>query len=330
MQNFSDPILIGTVTYKRVTEIIYLVQQVVAFTERRGLYIVFNNRQDDKDKLLMKLKDFDKDILVLESKIVNSTREHLDFSSLDKLITLLKSKKSGIVLISNEENIGGSGGIAAIQYLFRKLPAYKHLWLIDDEMDVNKETLFNLLAIAKSSSKIGIVGSTLIYQGKILEAGSSLSKKDFEFLPKYHGYPLAKFIDAIGEKKYDEVEYVSFASVLLSKKCVNKIGILKNFFIHVDDAEYCFRARKYGFKVIVSYKSIANTRVVNKPSSYSLYDLRNFLFLSDCYYSLKQKIRIHLNLFRKLLYSLLYNKKAFHLILKAYWLFLQKKYGKVG
>ncbi len=320
--------LIGIVTYEREVYLVNLISKLVKSVDTH--IIIFNKSFDNRSKLYSNLsKVVSKNgITAINTEIQGSKSRYLDFNSLSKIIQSLKTKKlAKITLLSNYQNIGGSGGIAAIQYIFRELNSYEYLWMIDDEMEINENTLLNLIKIVRENQKIGIVGSTLLSQDKILEAGSSLSKSDFKFLPRYHGYSLNKFYKAVGKKMYDEVEYVSFASILLTKKCIDRTGVFKNFFIHVDDAEYCLRAREKGLKIAVSYKSFAKTKKVKK-SNYSVYDLRNFLFLASEHYPLFNKLLIYSRVLRRLVYSYFYNRKAFRVIIRAYWLFLSRKYGK--
>jgi len=315
---FKNKVIVGITTFRREKELISLVKKIKNyFPFYLKKIIIFDNYYNSNLNVL--LKDFTKfDVNVLSDKKV-----FLDYSSLNyNLISLIEKNK--FVYLRNKENIGGSGGIGALQYIFSNLKENNILWLIDDDSDVDKNTLKELLKESKLNNQVGIIGSTIINnKGLVQETGCFLKRDKFEFIPINYLLNKRKLKDEIRK-----LDYVSFASVLIKKEVVKRVGVMKNFFIHVDDAEYCFRAKKYGFKISVSLKSFIYNKNIKKQE-YSTYDLRNYLFLANEFFSLKDKLRLFINIFHDWIYSLFFNRKAFKIITKSFCLFLFNTYGKI-
>jgi GT2 family glycosyltransferase len=315
---FKNKVIVGITTFRREKELIDLVKKIKNyFSFYLKKIIIFDNYHNSNLNVL--LKDFTKfNINVLPNK-----KPFLDYSSLNyNLISLIE--KSKFIYLRNKKNIGGSGGIGALQYIFLNLKGNNILWLIDDDSDVDKNTLKELLKKLRLNNQLGIIGSTIINnQGVVQETGCFLKRDKFEFIPI--NYLLNK--NKLKEERR-KLDYVSFTSVIIKKEVVKKIGVMKNFFIHVDDAEYCFRAKKYGFKISVSLKSFIYNKNIKKQE-YSTYDLRNYLFLANEFFSLKEKVKLFINIFRDWIYSFFFNRKAFKIITKSFCLFLFNIYGKI-
>lgn len=311
-------IIVGIVTFNRNKCVIDLIKKIKSFYKYIN-FIIFDNSSSN-----IFFNKFKNDFILLRSNVKNSYNEFLNYSSIDREILKIEIKNKNLY-IQNSENIGGAGGIGAIQYIFSKFINKNFLWLIDDEVEINKNTLKELLNFIKINKKIGIVGSVILEENNLIkEAGCLLNKRDFEFIPLFNGKK-AFFLKKVNINKFD---YVSFSSVLIKKEVIKKIGIFKNFFIHVDDAEYCLRAKKNGFKVEIAKKSFIKNKIVKK-GIYSIYDLRNYLFLAFEYFSLRDRFFLILNLLKKFIYSLFYNKKAFEVIKSSFFLFLFKRFGKI-
>lgn len=158
-------------------------------------------------------------------------------------------------LIINPKNLGGSGGFfEGIKAALAYQPDY--LWLLDNDVILTPNTLAELLIAAEQDPRIGMVGSK-VYFAQAPEIIWSIGARV--------NYWLA-LISVIGDKVKDEgqfnkildVDYVPMCSLLVATKVIQAIGLVDpDYFVYGDDADFCTRAKKAGFRVVSAPKSIA-------------------------------------------------------------------------
>ncbi|MCX7641525.1 MAG: hypothetical protein N2Z20_02690, partial [Elusimicrobiales bacterium] len=79
------------------------------------------------------------------------------------------------------------------------------------------------------------------------------------------------------QNKLEKVDYVVGASFLVSKEVLDTIGLLpEDYFLYYEDADYCYKAKQYGFKLGVALDSIVyhkegGTTKANNPKKRSKY-----------------------------------------------------------
>lgn len=164
----------------------------------------------------------------------------VDNGSTDGSQTFIKESYPNINLIENKKNLGFSKannqGIIAAGGDF--------IFLLNNDTQVTKNWLTNLIEVAESDSKIGIVGCKMIFpNGEVQHAGGYITNAG---IGRHYSN---------GEE--GEVEYVTGASMLIKREVIDKIGLLDEKFtpIYFEDTDLCFRARKAGFKVVYTPKS---------------------------------------------------------------------------
>jgi len=125
--------------------------------------------------------------------------------------------------------------------------------LLNNDTVVDKDFLTELVKVAESDEKIGIV------QSKILKKGNP------EIIDSTgHIFKFGRFVDrGHGEKDLgqynDDTDIISAcgASCLLRVTMLKKIGLLReDFFAYYEDVELSLRARKHGWKIKYSPKSM--------------------------------------------------------------------------
>jgi GT2 family glycosyltransferase len=146
---------------------------------------------------------------------------------------------------------GENGGFAAgnnigIKYALAKND-FEYVWLLNNDTVIKKDSLSSLVSYA-SKNDLGISGSALMYYdnpNEIQAYGGTINKF----------FGTGKHIvnkDDI-EKKLD---YVVGASFLINKVVLNKIGLLpEEYFLYYEETDYCFNARKNGFKLGIAVNS---------------------------------------------------------------------------
>ena len=137
---------------------------------------------------------------------------------------------------------------AGIIYAYKKYKPKYFILLNNDIIFINNWWLKDLLSVSETKSEIGIVGCKLIYpNGKIQHAGLIIGPTTYNRgRAEQHS------------NKYDlieETDGVTFALALIKSKVIKKVGLFdQNFKMGYEDADYCCRAKKNGFKIIYDGK----------------------------------------------------------------------------
>ncbi|NOR54699.1 MAG: glycosyltransferase [Sulfurovum sp.] len=153
-----------------------------------------------------------------------------------------------IIFIQSGENGGfAAGNNIGIKYALAKAD-FEYIWLLNNDTVIEPISLKILINDAIKNDG-GISGSTLMYYDNPKE------------LQAYGGY-INKFF---GTSKHildaddieDKLDYVSGASFLINKNVIGSIGLLpEEYFLYYEETDYCFNAKKNGYKLKVSLTSI--------------------------------------------------------------------------
>ncbi|MEM4325881.1 MAG: glycosyltransferase family 2 protein [Candidatus Pacearchaeota archaeon] len=180
----------------------------------------------------------------------------------------------------------------------------KYYFLLNNDTLVTKGWLENCIKVAESKNDIGIVGC---------------KQKNFEgALVRCAGY-----IGPFGVKYYygneiKEVNWVMGASMLIKREVIEKIGLIDEGFYpaYYEETDFIFRAKKAGFKIFFSPKSI----ILHKVSGY-LKREGNEYFIRTFY---KNRIRFFVGRYGwiyfipRLVVDLIKQRKNLPLLLESY------------
>lgn len=147
-----------------------------------------------------------------------------------------------VVVVNNNEN---NRGFTAACNIGLDLDGYDFAWLINNDIVVQKDCLKNMLKYMEDP-EVGIVGCKNLHKDepdKIHHGGTTQC-----FPAGVHKGGLVSMGDC-AVPTYEK--WVTFASVLLRKEMVREIGLMdKRFFNYYSDADYCYRARDAGWKIV--------------------------------------------------------------------------------
>jgi len=208
----------------------------------------------------------------------------VDNGSTDDSAKIIAENYSKVILILNKENLGFAGGSnVGIRYALDHGAEY--IWLLNNDTVVAPDALFTMVAEIEKDPKIGITGSKIYYLShpkKIWFAGGEI-----DWLNGTSHHTGMEEVD-IGKYDYTkEVDRVTGCSMLVRRDVCDKVGIFdEQFFIYVEEVDWCVRARKPGFKcifvpssVVYHKQSISVSRVGNPNNVFRYYNTRNFLYL---------------------------------------------------
>jgi hypothetical protein len=156
-------------------------------------------------------------------------------------------------LIINEDNFGYAGGNnVGIKYALENGADYA--LILNPDTTVSKNLLKGLIRAAEKRKTVGIVGSAVRERNKVVYCGeiewlkSELSHSQL--------YPRHRTLNAN--------QYIPGSAMLVKKEVFEKTeGFDEKYFLYFEDADFCVRAQKAGFKLAV----VPDVSVRHNPSS---------------------------------------------------------------
>lgn len=184
-----------------------------------------------------------------------------------------------LTVVRNRKNLGGCGGFnTGFAYVADVLdapdapsrPAY--VWLVDDDVDLPADALRRLTETAQADQSIGLVGSrTVDFEDRQTTIETTIYF-DFErgwMAPDpAPGHPMheehRRWVEAVGgtrgRRAYTglrDVDVLSACSLLARWSAVGKVGFWdKRYFIYCDDADWCLRFAKAGYRVVLNLEAV--------------------------------------------------------------------------
>ncbi len=153
-------------------------------------------------------------------------------------------------LINLPRNLGFAGG----NNVGLRVVTGDILILLNDDTTVDPQWVSELVKVMKLNPSVGIAGCKLYYpDGKTLQhAGGYINSHG---LSNHYG---KGEIDQGQCNTLREVDYVTGAAFAIRKELTLKLGFLDTRYhpIYFEETDYCFRARKQGYRVVYVPKSI--------------------------------------------------------------------------
>lgn len=187
--------------------------------------------------ILKNTKDISYEVIIADDASTDQTKE------IDKYI-------ENIIVARTPGNLGFLRNCNnAVKYTHGE-----YLFLLNNDTTVQKGWLKPLIDLIESDEKIGMVGSKLVYpDGRLQEAGGIIWNNA-------SGWNYGKFDDP-NKPEYNyvkEVDYISGAAIMTSKKLWNEIGGFdeRYDFAYFEDVDFAFEVRKKGYKVVYQPESV--------------------------------------------------------------------------
>ncbi|MBC5992109.1 glycosyltransferase family 2 protein [Pontibacter cellulosilyticus] len=244
MENYSSnniatpKVCIILVNYLGWQDTIECMQSLLNLTYTNWQAIIVDNNSPNNS--YNQLKDWANTSLSSESS---------SFLTEDELQLKEESYESKFLFIKANKNQGfAAGNNIALKYLLQ-LREFEYIWLLNNDTTVAPDSLSAYISSASKKSNVGIWGAKLLYYHKpdIIQAiGGSFNKK--LFTTKHIGENLS---DAkVSEFQFEEIDYVVGASMLVSKKFVEHVGLMdENYFLYFEELDWATRASKHGYKL---------------------------------------------------------------------------------
>jgi GT2 family glycosyltransferase len=226
----------------------------------------------------------------------------VDNKSTDGSGIKIKEKLKDILFISSNDNKGyANGNNLGIEYALKNGAEY--ICVLNNDVVVETDFLTKVINKFKDDSTLGIVGSCICdyyERDKIQSFGAYINLYTGLAQANYKGYEYKSLKD-----KVKEVDYLGGACFVVKRDVFSKIGTIpENYFLFFEETEFCFKAKKAGFKLIC----LKDSRVYHKGSS----TISKFAGLS--YYFLNRNrvvfMRRNSNLFQMIIFLLYVNIEA--------------------
>lgn len=191
----------------------------------------------------------------------------VDNASSDGSPELVRERFPQVELIRNRRNLGYAGGInVGLREAQGELIA-----LLNQDTVVQESWLAELARAFEMDPKIGIAGCKILFaDGRTIQhAGGIITYP--QALPDHYGY------GQFDEGQYDqmkEVDYVTGAALGIRRSVLEDVGYFDEAFFpaYYEDADFCFRAREAGYKVVY----IPRALVIHHESSTLRRDSYNY------------------------------------------------------
>ena len=218
----------------------------------------------------------------------------VDNASSDGSVEFIKNRFSEVKVIMNKKNLGGTGGFnTGIRHALKK--KYPYIWLLDNDVIVDRDSLLSLVEVMEKDSGIGIAGSKILQMENpdiIWEVGVKMDWNKVGRVLINHNMK-----DTTDDHRVYEVDHVAACSLLVRTSSINKVGLMdENYFWCFDDVDWCLSFKKGGFKVVaVSDSKIWHPNFEEKSkgkiSKRNYFSTRNWLYLIQKHTNGFQKMR---------------------------------------
>lgn len=129
----------------------------------------------------------------------------------------------------------------------------KYAILCNNDVRVDRSMVSHLVRTAEEEGDCGIVAPRIFYYG------TNRVWFDGGLFGEWTGVTRHEGIRKIGppDGKVKETQWASGCCLLIKRECIERIGYLDESYspAYSEDADYCFRARAAGFKVMVNPKA---------------------------------------------------------------------------
>lgn len=269
-----------------------------------AVIIVNFNGEEDTAECIDSLLEGNNASFELCIYVVDNASEKKDLNSLRLYI----EKQKNCELIKSSINLGFSGGNnIGIGKALSKNADY--IFLLNNDTTVAHNTISDLLKPMTEDVNIGIAGPKIYFAHGFEYHKERYNKKEVGRVIWYGGGLIDwdnvilshRGVDEVDAGQFDEhgeTGFVSGCAMMVKSDVFKKAGVFDgNYFLYLEDADLCMRAKKAGFKVFYEPASFLwhkNAASSGKPGSdlHVYYQTRNRLYFGMKYAGLRTKLAL--------------------------------------
>jgi GT2 family glycosyltransferase len=211
-----------------------------------GIIVLNWNGKEDTTKCLKSLQNLTYpavEIIIVDNGSTDGSQEHF------------RTHFPHFTLIETGENLGYAGGNNAGLKLALKRPL-EYFFILNNDTIVDPGIVEAFLEGFKQYPDAGILGSKIYLMnepGRFDHFGGNWNAKRLEF--NYVGY--REVDDQKTWEEPQELDYVCGAGIMIRRAVFETIGLFDpRFFLFWEETDFCFRARRAGFRVMNQPKAI--------------------------------------------------------------------------
>ncbi len=214
------------------------------------------------------------EIIVVDDASTDGTHEYI--KRLFPRVKVIRNNEEKLLAESRNIGIRASKG----EYIF----------LIDDDNVVDKNTIRELVEFMEKHPEVGVTGPIMYFLKDPTRIGCAGIKRNYwTTITKYVGHNTRD----IGQYRepYESEDFPN--AFMVRRKIFEKVGLFnsKIFPIHYDEADFCQRVRKAGYKVmVVPTAKVWHDVPLPKENRAGFFRLRNPL---RAYYTIRNRILFH-------------------------------------
>ncbi len=177
----------------------------------------------------------------------------VDNGSSDGSAAAIRAAFPRVHVVRTERNLGPAGGAnLGIRWALER--GYDYLLILNNDIEVERGFLRELVAAAQRDSAVGIVGPKALYHGernRIWSAGGKLSFR--EAITRERGQ---RETDRGQYDRDAEVDYVNGCAMLVRREVFERAGLWDPVYqLCVEDADFCVRAKRLGYKCLYAHRA---------------------------------------------------------------------------
>ena len=207
-----------------------------------------------------------------------------------------KMRERRFKLILSKSNLGYAGGNnLGIKYALESGADY--VFILNPDTTVKSNLLTKLAETAKKNSKAGIVGATIDEGDRVINCGkiewlkSELSHNKIKPITPASALQnrgSLTFVNKSWDYNLKPKTYIIGAAMLIKKEVIKKIGLFdERYFLYFEDADYCLRASKAGYKLAIVPEAMVDHAVSASTSQLGSALLLRYHFRNAHLFNLK-------------------------------------------
>ena len=215
-----------------------------------SIIIVNYNQKEWLGRCLKKIKEakisLPYEIIIIDNASTDGSKEFLSL--------LLPSEN--LIIIENKKNLGFA---RAVNQGIKKAKG-EYLFIINSDVLITPGSLEKMRDFLAKHEEVGLIGPQLTNLGGDTQASCFSFPK--WFTPIIHRtflrhFPFGKkelrryLMEDFNHQKTREVDWVLGGALMVSKKAIEKVGLMdERFFLYFEDIDWCRRFKEKGFQVI--------------------------------------------------------------------------------
>lgn len=169
--------------------------------------------------------------------------------------------------VRTEENLGPAGGYN-LGMAWAMDRGYDYLLILNNDVEAHPAMLTELVRVAESDPTIGCVGPKTYYfsdRRRLASAGGIIRFKESVTRERGQGAPDRGQFD-----RDEEVAYLNGCGMLIRREAIEAAGLWDPvFFLSVEDADWCMRAKRRGFRCVFAHRAILYHMVSDTTGVYT-------------------------------------------------------------